>query len=155
MQTDTLQYALCGLLDCGIADLGMLDDLYGVLAESSGVDPDDLLRESVEGGLNEVLYQFYSQVTYSVAEELKNLIEDYENIENKEDSELALCLGEDFKPLTEEQINTIHENIKEMENSYPFTNFLDSHFQNDLDQTADFDNSVKDNAIFLIEYWLR
>ena len=154
---DTAKATLCSILNCGYADLGMLEDLYSILANSSGVDPDEVLRESVknEGGLNEVLYQLYSQVTSAVTDSLKELMEDYEKVENKEDSELAECLGENFKPLTEEQIQTIHENIEKMEESYPFTNYLDSHFQNDLDQTAYFHATTKDNALYLIEYWLK
>ena len=60
----------------------------------------------------------------------------------------------EFKPLTEEQIETIEKNLEEMENQYPYTNCLDSHYGTDLDQTLDEDLGIFDNAISLIKYWL-
>jgi hypothetical protein len=59
-----------------------------------------------------------------------------------------------MKPLTKRQLNIIYNKIEEMENSSPFTNFLDSYFQNDLDQTLDEEDTLDNNCKALIEYWV-
>ena len=42
-----------------------------------------------------------------------------------------------------------------MEGTYPYCNYLDTHFQNDLDQTVDWEASVRSNAEDLIQYWFE
>jgi len=165
------------LLNCGYADIEMLDILYSKLAEEVGIDSASILKDAVtsfDGDFNSVITRAYSDITNAVADRLRNLIDEYVNtLENHQptevtrNSDLQYILDEYLytdeetedhdmvmKPLTEEQIDTIYEKIEEMEDSYPFANFLDSHFQNDLDQTLDEDDGIDDNCKALIEYWL-
>ena len=49
-------------------------------------------------------------------------------------------------------IEVMEKSIDNLRVSYPFANFLDTHFQNDLDQTIDFDDTVLGNTRTLIEW---
>ena len=169
---DTKTLALTSLLDCGYADLCMLDILYSPLADEINLDGDEILRESTTegGGLNYVLDRAYSYITSYITDRLNELVDEYENtldedgnIIEEETRYAEICdMLEDITynedkciGLTEEQLETIKDKISDMEDSYPFTNYLDTHFQNDLDQTLDEESGVDENCRLLLEYWLR
>lgn len=164
MQLSTNECLLTDLLDCGYADLDMLDGLYETIGDEIYYgDRSDLLKRAVANGdgLNGILYEFYTDVTLAVKDRIEDLIEEYENAEDKEITELVGELdflmygeGDEFVPLTDEEILLIKDKTEEMNNVNPYCNCLDSNFQNDLDQTFDSDESVLTNAIDLIKYWL-
>lgn len=163
MQLSTNECLLTDLLDCGYADLDMLDGLYETIGDEIYYgDRSDLLKRAVANGdgLNGILYEFYTDVTLAVKDKIEDLIEEYENAEDKETTELVeeldLLMYKDdkFIPLTDEELELIKDKVEDLNNVNPFCNCLDSSFQNDLDQTFNSDESVLTNAIDLIEYWL-
>ena len=174
MNTETL--ALTDLLNCGTADVDMLDIFYSNLGDSLNLSLQDALDEyGNDGDLNTCLDYAYTVITTAITDRLNELLEDYLKTLNKEgeptDSTRYTSLQELLEsylytdeedenyeytmlPLSKDQINTIKEKIEEMEESYPYCNYLDSHFQNDLDQTLDSDYGVDENCKKLLEYWL-
>lgn len=166
MQLSTNECVLTDLLNCGYADLSMLDGLYNTIGDEIYYgDRSDLLKRAVgNGGLNGILYEFYTDVTLAVKGKIEDLLEEYEEAEDKEITELVEELqnifyeitfdGDNFIPLTDEELELIKEKTEDLNNVNPYCNCLDSSFQNDLDQTFDDDESVLTNAIDLIKYWL-
>ena len=166
MDTETL--VITDLLNCGSADISMLDILYSNLADDIDMDSQDILQEAVSnGGLNTVLDMAYTEITQAIVDKLNNIISEYkdtledgkttEDTYNTELNNLIDLYNEEgeFIGLTEEQLEEIQTNIDTMENSYPYCNCIDSHFQNDLDQTLDEDAGVFENCRLLLEYWLK
>ena len=172
MRTDTMECILSDLLNCGYADIDMLEVIYSRIGDEitdKHLDRSELLKS---GDLNDILYQFYETCNFVIREKAEELLQEYKDSLDEENkptdrtsiTELVSDTGmEDifypeefgeFKPLTEEQIETIEKNLEEMENQYPYTNCLDSHYGTDLDQTLDEDLGIFDNAISLIKYWL-
>ena len=158
----TSECILTDLLECGTADLCMLDDLYGVLAdEIYNGDRKDMLKRG--GDLNGILYEFYSDISIGVIDDIDTLIEDFRDAEDNTLTDfydiLVEIIEEQGKKATKAKINKAIEEIERqvdrMRNTYPYTNCLDSHFQNDLDQTIDFDNTLRGNSVLLMKYWLR
>ena len=163
MQLSTNECLLTDILDCGYADLSMLDGLYNTIGdEIYNGDRSDLLRQAVgNGGLNGILYEFYTDVTLAVKDKIEDLLEEYEEADDKEITELVEELqsifydtDDKFIPLTDEELELIKEKVEDLNNVNPYCNCLDSSFQNDLDQTFDDDESVLTNAVDLIKYWL-
>ena len=170
MQLSTIECVLTDIMDCGYEDLDMLSVLYSTIGdEVLSYERESLVKNAGQnGGLNYVLFEAYSYIKERVADELEELINNYINAENKEESDLAeesLSLWEvkkvkdekeyKFKPLEEEQIKEIQENIKTIRESKPYTNCSNSSFQNDLDQVFDEGDTAQRNAISLIEYWIK
>lgn len=173
---NTMECVITDIFECGYADISMLDILYSDLAESIGMDSRDILKDSLtyDGDLNTVIFRAYEEITSAVTNRLTNLMDEYVDTlrnnkptEDTRDTELQELLEKylytdeetedhDFvmKPLTKKQLNIIYNKIEEMENSSPYTNFLDSHFQNDLDQTLDEEDTLDNNCKALIEYWV-
>ena len=164
MQLSTNECLLTDLLDCGYADLDMLDSLYNTIGDEIYCgDRSDLLKRAVANGegLDGILYEFYTDVTLAVKDKIEDLIEEYENADDKEITELVEELQnifydteDKFVPLTDEELELIKEKTEDLNNVNPYCNCLDSSFQNDLDQTFDDDESVLTNAVDLIKYWL-
>ena len=164
MQLSTNECLLTDLLDCGYADLDMLDGLYNTIGDEIYYgDRSDLLKRAVANGegLNGILYEFYTDVTLAVKDKIEDLLEEYEEAEDKEITELVRELDlifydteDKFVPLTDEELELIKEKTEDLNNVNPYCNCLDSSFQNDLDQTFDDDESVLTNAVDLIKYWL-
>ena len=165
MQLSTIECVLTDIMDCGYEDLDMLSVLYSTIGdEVLSYERESLVKNAGQnGGLNYVLFEAYSYIKERVADELEELINNYINAENKEESDLAeesLSLWEvkkvkdekeyKFKPLEEEQIKEIQENIKTIRESKPYTNCSNSSFQNDLDQVFDEGDTAQRNAISLI-----
>ena len=173
---NTMECVITDLFECGYADISMLDILYSDLAESINMDSQSILKDSLTNGgdFNTVIVRAYEEITSAITNRLTNLMDEYvdtlrngEPTEDTRDTDLQYLLDqylytdeetEDhdlvMKPLTKRQLNIIYNKIEEMENSYPFANFLDSHFQNDLDQTLDEEDSLDNNCKALIEYWV-
>lgn len=167
---DTKTLLLTDILNCGYADLDMLDIVYSTLADEIYYgDRTDLLQRAINNGngFNGILYDLYTDITLAIKDRIEDLVEEYENTleEGKDTSitELSEILDnitynaeeDKYIPLTTEQLNIIKDKIKELENSYPYCNYLDSYFQNDLDQTLDEEVGVDDNCKYLLEYWLK
>ena len=164
MQLSTNECLLTDILDCGYADLSMLDGLYNTIGdEIFDGDRSDFLQEAIRNGegLNGILYQFYVEVTLSIKRKIEDLLEEYEEAEDKEITDLVRELDlifydteDKFVPLTDEELELIKEKTEDLNNVNPYCNCLDSYFQNDLDQTFDDDESVLTNAVDLIKHWL-
>ena len=164
MKLSTNECLLTDILDCGYADLSMLDGLYNTIGdEIFDGDRSDFLQEAIRNGegLNGILYEFYTDVTLAVKDKIEDLIEEYEEADDKEITELVEELQnifydteDKFTPLTDEELELIKEKTEDLNNVNPYCNYLDSSFQNDLDQTFDDDESVLTNAVDLIKYWL-
>ena len=170
MQLSTIECVLTDIMDCGYEDLDMLSVLYSTIGDKVlSYERESLVKDAGQnGGLNYVLYKAYYYIKERVADELEELINNYISIENKEESDLAeesLLLWEvkevkgekeyKFKPLKKKQIKEIQENIETIRESKPYANCSDSRFQNDLDQVFNEDDTVQENAISLIEYWIK
>lgn len=173
---NTMECVITDLLECGYADISMLDILYSDLADSIGMDSQSILKDSLtyDGDLNSVIFRAYEEITSAVTNRLTNLMDEYVDTlrnnkptEETRDTELQELLEkylytdeetEDhdlvMKPLTKRQLNIIYNKIEEMEYSSPYTNYLDSYFQNDLDQTLDEEDTLDNNCKALIEYWV-
>ena len=173
MQLSTIECVLTDIMSCGYADLDMLSILYSTIGdEVLSYERESLVKDAGQnGGLNYVLFEAYSIIKERIADELEELINDYINAESKEEkaetdlANEALFLWEEkkvkgktewiFKPLKKKQIKEIKEKVQGIRESEPYTNCLDSSFQNDLDQVFYEDNSIRDNAINLIKYWVK
>ena len=99
MQLSTNECLLTDLLDCGYADLDMLDGLYNTIGDEIYYgDRSDLLKQAVANGegLNGILYEFYIDVTLAVKDKIEDLLEEYEEAEDKEITELAYTPATNF-----------------------------------------------------------
>ena len=138
-------------LGCGSADLCMLDELYSTLGEAC-VNTEEAVREAED--LNDLLYTLYNAVTDAVAYEVEDIAKTEEGIQVsvKENGEIK-----EFKYLlmTDSIKEQLLKKVEEMADTYPYCNCLDTHFQNDLDQTVDWEASVRSNAEDLIQYWFE
>ena len=138
-------------LNCGSADLRMLDDLYSTLGEEC-VDTEEAVKEADD--LNYLLGDLYKAVTDAIAYEVEDIAKTEEGIQVsvKENGEIK-----EFKYLlmTDNIREQLLKKVEEMEGTYPYCNYLDTHFQNDLDQTVDWEASVRSNAEDLIQYWFE
>ena len=169
---DTNELVITDLLNCGYADISMLDVLYSTLAEDVGIDSADTLKSAIQqdGDLNSVLYSVYSEITRAIYDRLQEMLNEYNDTlqdgkvtEDTENTDLNSLIGgymvndetDEFIGLSEEYLNSIDECMKKLDMSYPFCNFLDSYFQNDLDQTLDEDAGVDQNIKNLLEYILQ
>lgn len=169
---NTNELVITDLLNCGYADISMLDILYSPLAEDVGIDSADTLKSAIQqdGDLNSVLYSVYSDITCSVKDRLQEMLNEYNDTlqdgkvtEDTENTDLCDLIGgymvndetDEFIGLSEKYLNLIDECIEKLEQSYSFCNFLDSCFQNDLDQTLDEDAGIDQNIKNLLEYILQ
>ena len=110
------------VLGCGTSDLSMLDEVYSNLSYECG-DPDYIIQ---------------------------NLLMD-------NNLDLNKLLEETYRIVKTEILSVIAKNspdtdISEVEDREPYANCLDTHFDSALDQTVDWDKSIKENAEALIEY---
>ena len=141
-------------LNCGSADLCMLDNLYSTLGEAC-VNTDVIIRIIREAdNLNDLLDFLYRGVTDTIAYEVEDIAKTEEGIQVsvKENGEIK-----EFKYLlmTDSIKEQLLKKVEEMQDTYPYCNYLDTHFQNDLDQTVDWESGVRSNAEDLIQYWFE
>ena len=161
MQLSIIECVLTDIMNCGYADLDMLSVLYSTIGdEVLSYERESLVKDAGQnGGLNYVLFEAYYYIKEKIADKLEELINNYINAEDKEETDIAneissLWEGE-FKPLKKKQIEEIQKNIEAIRESEPYTNCLDSSFQNDLDQVFDEHDTVQENAISLLKYWIE
>ena len=121
MNLTTNEKILTTLFNCGYADLGMLDDCFSELAEEA-CDPMDILEELLNNGnlnLNNFLYEVYREITDKVYTKAHVMLSN----ESELTTEIELPENFDTNNVLEQINNRINENT-------PFTNCLDTHFQN-------------------------
>ena len=146
MNLTTNEKILTTLFNCGYADLSMLDDCFSELAEEA-CDPMDILEELLNNGnlnLNNFLYEVYREITDSVYTKAHEMLSN----ESELTIEIELPENLDTNNVLEKINNRINENT-------PFTNCMDTHFQNELDEVIDWSESVEDNAINVIKYLIE
>ena len=154
---DTNEKVLTSLLQCGYADLTLLDNLYSELGEECA-DEETILANNPT--LNDIIYELYSAVQDNMVEYLKNFVNgtaDYEEdtLDDYVETEYCEETKEERKRIHDLMTKAVEENITKLENSSPYANCLDSHFNNVLDYTVDWEYSLHDNAINLIKYWVK
>lgn len=146
MNLTTNEKILTTLFNCGYADLSMLDDCFSELAEEA-CDPMDILEELLNNGnlnLNNFLYEVYREITDSVYTKAHVMLSN----ESELTTEIELPENLDTNNVLEQINNRINENT-------PFTNCLDTNFQNELDEVIDWSESVEHNAINVIKYLIE
>lgn len=142
MNNQILENVLTAVFECGYGDLYMLDNCYSDLANEI-IDMDDILSDAKENetlNLNYILYEAYYQIADRIIDDAIELLTKEYNNEIAEELELD-----------DEIKEKIVEELTEMSNS-PFCNFIDTHFNNHLDQTIDWDKNVTYNVFELIKY---
>ena len=161
---NTLECVLTDMLDCGYADLEMLSVLYSTIGdEVLSNERETILKDATQnGGINYALFEAYYYIKDRVADEIQELLDEYSNADDKENTDIAYELANimydnknKFKPLKKKQLKEMYTNLEEFRNTKPYCNCLDTSFQNDLDQVFDEDSSARDNAIEVIKYWLN
>lgn len=157
MYLTTAEKVMTTMLQCGYADLDLLDNLYSELGEECA-DEETILSESPT--LNDIIYELYSAVQDNMVEYLKNFINgtadsEEDTIDDYIETEYCEETQEERKRIHDRITRAVEENIKKLENSSPYTNRSDSRFDNDLDQVVDWEYSIHDNAINLIKYWVK
>ena len=146
MNLTTNEKILTTLFNCGYADLSMLDDCFSELAEEA-CDPMDILEELLNNGnlnLNNFLYEVYREITDRVYTKAHAMLSN----ESELTTEIELPENFDTNNVLEQINNRINENT-------PFTNCMDTHFQNELDEVIDWSESVEHNAINVIKYLIE
>lgn len=146
MNLTTNEKILTTLFNCGYADLSMLDDCFSELAEEA-CDPMDILEELLNNGnlnLNNFLYEVYKEITDKVYTKAHEMLSN----ESELATEIELPEHLDTNNVLEQINNRINENT-------PYTNCLDTHFQNELDEIIDWSASVEHNAINVIKYLIE
>ena len=146
MNLTTNEKILTTLFNCGYADLSMLDDCFSELAEEA-CDPMDILEELLNNGnlnLNNFLYEVYREITDRVYTKAHAMLSN----ESELTTEIELPENFDTNNVLEQINNRINENT-------PFTNCMDTHFQNELDEVIDWSESVEHNAINAIKYLIE
>ena len=144
MSFSSLELYAMDKLQCGSADLCMLDNVYSTLGE--GVyDTEDLVNEADD--LNYLLEYAYNQITEAVKDKIHEIVDDEETLELVVDGCPVML---DISQVADQLRDLADELIEH----YAYANCLDTSFQNDLDQTVDWDLDVSGNAEELIEYWI-
>lgn len=146
MNLTTNEKILTTLFNCGYADLSMLDDCFSELAEEA-CDSMDILEELLNNGnlnLNNFLYEVYREITDKVYTKAHAMLSN----ESELTTEIELPENLDTNNVLEQINNRINENT-------PFTNCMDTHFQNELDEVIDWSESVEHNAINVIKYLIE
>ena len=149
-------------LNCGIADLGMLENVYSRLGEDC-YDPSEFVSEA--NSLDDLLAYCYDCISDRVKEELYEIADNEDFREGVTDDfaeVLSLYVkeegGKDMKfidyLIPENQIEKIKELADKLVENGCYANYLDTHFQNDLDQVVDWDSNAMDNAKNLLAYWV-
>lgn len=157
MYLTTAEKYMTAKLQCGYANLELLDNLYSELGEEC-TDPNTLVKGS--DSLNDLIYSLYTEVTINIVEYLTKFINNTaDSVEDTIDDYIETEYGgeteEERKRIYDRMTRAIEGNIQKLKNSSPYTNCSDSYFNNDLDQVVDWEYSLHDNAINLIKYWVK
>lgn len=146
MYLSSLECYATAKLNCGVADLCMLDNVYSTLGEDC-YDTDELAENYTT--LNELLAEAYFQI----ASRVQDIILDW--VEDKNPIEIGTSNGVANIEFTETQVEQITKLAEALTENSPFANCLDTYFQNDLDQTVDWESSAEHNAKELLKYWIE
>ena len=123
-------------LQCGTADLVMLDKVYSVLASSAfnfyNGSRDEVIEDSTT--LADLLYVTYTTISRTIDKTLKEKIEPVKDQEG-----LGTYVG------------AKQENF----NITPYVNYLNTSFNSDLDDVVDWNKDVEDNAQMLLNKWVE
>lgn len=149
MQLTSSECFMTQILNCGYADLDMLDNVYSKLAEEC-CDIETVIEDLIvctNLSLNSLLSDVYYYITREITEQAKNTI-------NRDDM-LQEFIEE--KELNKDDIDVIELTLKlnQIQNTYPFANCLDTHFNSDLDNTVDFDKSITENVNLLLMHLIK
>ena len=157
MYLTTAEKCMTTMLQCGYADLDLLDNLYSELGEECA-DEETILSESPS--LNDIIYELYSAVQDNMVEYLRNFVNgtadsEEDTIEDYVETEYCEETEEERKRIHDRITRAVEENIEKLENSSPYANCSNSSFDSDLDQVVNWEYSLHDNAINLIKYWVK
>ena len=167
MYLTTNEVILTTLFNCGVADLDMLEDCFQTLSEDA-CNPTGILEELRDNGelsLNRFLFDVYYSITdavYNKAYELFNQAEyttdatgyNVLKIDTEETfREIELPVNFTSEGQQKEFFDKVLVKLTESINTNnPFTNCLDTHYQNALDQVVDYELNVLENAILVLKY---
>ena len=144
MNLSALECYAIDKLQCGISDLCMLENIYSTLGEDC-YSAKDLVDESRD--LNDLLYNSYTYIAERVQEAIFDMLDIEEGLDVVINDEVKYIeFTEDNKEALSKLANKLTEN-------YPYCNCLDTSFQSDLDQTVDFEASLRSNIEYLVTYW--
>lgn len=144
MNFSSLELYAMDKLQCGSADLCMLDNVYSTLGEDV-YDTSELVNEA--DSLNYLLEYAYNQISEAIKNKIYEIVDEGETLE--------LVVDECLITLDVSQVaDQLRKLADELTEHYAYANCLDTSFQNDLDQTVDWDLGVGDNMDELIEYWI-
>ena len=149
-------------LNCGIADLEMLENVYSKLGEDCYC-PGKFVSET--NSLNELLSYCYNCISYKVEIKLYEIAnnEDFrEGVTDDYTEVLSLYVkkeGEKNKKfvdylIPQNQVEKIKKLANKLTENGCYANCLDTYFQNDLDQGVEWDSDTMDNAKNLLAYWV-
>lgn len=149
MQLTSSECFMTQILNCGYADLDMLDNVYSKLAEEC-CDIETVIEDLIvctNLSLNSLLSDVYYYITREITEQAKNTI-------NRDD------MFQEFieeNKLNKDDIDVIELTLKlnQIQNTYPFANCLDTHFNSDLDNTVDFNKSITENVNLLLMHLIK
>lgn len=149
MQLTSSECFMTKILDCGYGDLDMLDNVYSKLAEEC-CDIDDVIADLQASGclsLNYLLERVYYYIKCEIVKQAKNTI-------NRDDmfQEFIEETGLNENQIDKEDLEAC---INDIEDSYPYANCQDTHFDSDLDNTVDFDKSITENVNLLLMHLIK
>lgn len=149
MQLTSNECFMTQILNCGYGDLDMLDNVYSKLAEEC-CDIETVIEDLIvctNLSLNSLLSDVYYYITREITEQAKNTI-------NRDDM-LQEFIEEN--KLNKDDIDVIELTLKlnQIQNTYPFANCQDTHFNSDLDNTVDFDKSITENVNLLLMHLIK
>lgn len=149
MQLTSNECFMTQILNCGYGDLDMLDNVYSKLAEEC-CDVETVIEDLIvctNLSLNSLLSDVYYYITREITEQAKNTI-------NRNDM-LQEFIEEN--KLNKDDIDVIELTLKlnQIQNTYPFANCQDTHFNSDLDNTVDFDKSITENVNLLLMHLIK
>lgn len=129
-------------LNCGIDDLQMLDYIYSPLGETYVNTYNVVNRHDT---LNDILSELFDSVLYDVCYYIRTLSRK-DVIKFNDDTELKITA----------ELGSKMRELAIIEEGYGvYVNYLDTKFFGNLEDVIDWDLTVADNALLLIQYWLE
>ena len=141
-------------LNCGVSNLSMLEKLYSTLGEDC-VDTDEVVKynETLSG----ILYELYNTVQFCIEQYIHNFIDNTaEDIDDTIDDYMNINFeGTDEEKAKEVQRvrGIVNGKLAYLEGTSCYINQSDTQFNNDIDQVVNWEKSLRDNALALIDYW--
>ena len=159
MNLTTNEKILTTIFNCGYADLSMLDDCFSELAEDA-CSPIEILEDLSNAGtlsLNSFLYEVYHEITDRVYTNAHKMLSSESELVVDGKGNKTLFIGTTTIELPENcnTLNILESINNRINENTPFTNCMDTHFQNELDEVIDWSESVEHNAINVIKYLIE